>query len=207
MAEINGRPFLEYLMDYLVSRGIQRVILSVGHRNEFIINHFGNRYKSLQLEYAIEKEPLGTGGGLHNAFQYALAETLFIFNGDTYFPIDLGAMESTFDLHDADLVIALRKVENAGRYGAIVTGDNNRILNFCEKGENRGTSLINGGIYLMKRQLLSGGEFPEKFSLEHDVFEKLVSRNRFYGIPFGEEFIDIGIPETYYSAGLTVFRN
>lgn len=207
MAEINGRPFLEYLMDYLISQGIRRVILSVGYRNEFIINHFGKQYKNIELEYAIEKEPLGTGGGLLLAFQTARMETLFIFNGDTFFPVDLGIMESKLKLHDADLVIALRRVENGGRYGTIITGVHDRILDFSEKGEIRGTALINGGIYLMKRRLLSEGKFPGQFSLEHDVFEKLVSRKSFYGIPFDDEFIDIGIPETYISASRTMFRN
>ena len=55
MAPINNRPFLEYLMDYWIDQGISRFILSVGHLNEVITNHFGNSYRSVQIEYAFEK--------------------------------------------------------------------------------------------------------------------------------------------------------
>jgi D-glycero-alpha-D-manno-heptose 1-phosphate guanylyltransferase len=159
------------------------------------------------LVYAIEEKPLGTGGGVVSAFQYALTSDIFVINGDTYFPVDLSLMESMFAFYGADLLMALRKVEEGGRYGTITLGNNNRILSFSEKSETPGISLVNGGIYLMKRPLLYGSDFPEKFSIEHDFFEKFVDRLQFYGIAFDEEFIDIGIPETYFFANNQLFRN
>ena len=71
MADINGKPFLEYLLNYLKKNGITHVIFSVGYKSEVIKTHFGSRYKSIKISYAIEKFPLGTGGGICLAIQKA----------------------------------------------------------------------------------------------------------------------------------------
>ena len=69
MAPVNGRPFLDYLLQYLDDLGLKRVILSVGHKHQLITEHYGNVFADLQLDYAIESEPLGTGGALRLAMQ------------------------------------------------------------------------------------------------------------------------------------------
>lgn len=67
MALINNRPFLEYQLDYLQWQGIKRVILSVGYKSDIISNHFKNKYRSIDVDYSFEDEPLGTGGGVRKA--------------------------------------------------------------------------------------------------------------------------------------------
>jgi D-glycero-alpha-D-manno-heptose 1-phosphate guanylyltransferase len=201
MAEIRGRPFLEYLLDYLAEIHIRKVILSVGYMHEFIIAHFGQRYRNLELDYAIETIPLGTGGGLRQALLKTRSEVLFVFNGDTYFQVEPDRMISMMEDQQADVVLALRSVADGWRYGNIVTGANGRIVGFSEKGEQHGPAMINGGIYLLKSRTIDDAELPEAFPLETGFFEKKVSELRFFGIPFTGKFIDIGIPETYTAAG------
>ena len=87
MAEINGRPFLAWLLDDLITKGITRIILSVGYRHEMIRNWFGERYRGCELCYAVEETPLGTGGGLRKALELARSEVVFVVNGDTWFPV------------------------------------------------------------------------------------------------------------------------
>ena len=64
MAPVNGRPFLEYQIDFLIHQGITKIIISVGYLSQIIIDHFGNKYKNVSIEYSKENTPLGTGGGL-----------------------------------------------------------------------------------------------------------------------------------------------
>ena len=92
MAMVNDRPFLEYLLNFLTGQDIQKVILSVGYKHEMIEDHFKDRYKHLTISYAIEEEPLGTGGGIVNALQQVNGEMAFAMNGDSMFRIDLQAM-------------------------------------------------------------------------------------------------------------------
>ena len=62
MVPIHNRPFLEHQMDYWIEQGITQFILSVGYLKDIIINHFGNSYKGVSIDYAIDTSPLGTGG-------------------------------------------------------------------------------------------------------------------------------------------------
>jgi D-glycero-alpha-D-manno-heptose 1-phosphate guanylyltransferase len=54
MAPVNGRPFLEHLLDYWIGQGIDRFVLSVGYRHEVVERHFGSRYRSTEIDYAVE---------------------------------------------------------------------------------------------------------------------------------------------------------
>ena len=58
MAPVNGRPFLEYLLDYLDHNVIEHVVLSVGYKYEVIQEHFKDQYKSIKIDYAIEDNHL-----------------------------------------------------------------------------------------------------------------------------------------------------
>ncbi|NDA64000.1 MAG: hypothetical protein EBX50_18525 [Chitinophagia bacterium] len=70
MAVINSKPFLEHQIDYLISQGIDKIILSVGYKHEIIINYFGDNYRSASIYYSIEESPLGTGGALFLASKF-----------------------------------------------------------------------------------------------------------------------------------------
>ena len=60
MAPIGSRPFLEYLLDYLVEQGAEQAILAVSYKWEVIRGHFGDTYRGMSLNYSVEEEPLGT---------------------------------------------------------------------------------------------------------------------------------------------------
>jgi len=200
MAEVGGKPFLEYLMKYLHAQGIKRVILSVGYKYEVIKNYFKNSFLSLEIVYSIEDTPMGTGGAAKLALSYVNSDDVFILNGDTLFLIDL---KKFYDLHkskDADFSIALKKLENPDRYGVIEIDNDFRIKKFHEKGKFEGTGVINGGIYLLKTELFSKLNFPDKFSLETDFIERYFKDFRFFGFPFEDYFVDIGVPDDYERA-------
>ena len=101
MAPIGGRPFLDHLLDYWIGQGINRFVLSVGYRHEMIIDHFGNNYKHAELDYVIEQEPMGTGGGfLLAAEKIGKNAPFLLLNGDT-FAVDLKALTKFSQVNDA----------------------------------------------------------------------------------------------------------
>ena len=89
MADINGRPFLSYLMDYLSDNMISRVLLSEGYKHEIIEDYFGSRYKNMDVEYVIGDKPLGTGGAIRRALEYVRGEEAIVLNGDTFLKLDI----------------------------------------------------------------------------------------------------------------------
>ena len=199
MAEVCGRPFLCYILDFLIKYEIKRVILSVGYKWEAIKEFFGEQYKNINLVYAIEYEPLGTGGAIKNALKYVRDTEVFILNGDTLFNIDLSVFYSLHKNKNSNLSIALKKMNFSERYGSVKIDENNRIIDFSEKAQ-KFNILINGGIYLLNKEFFYSLATQDKFSFEKDFLEKHYKNYEFYGFPFDEYFIDIGVPEDYERA-------
>jgi len=199
MADICGRPFLSYIFDFLCNQGIERAVLSVGYKWEIIKKYFGDKYKNLKLEYAVEDNPLGTGGGLKNALKYVYEEEVFVLNGDTFFDIDINLFYNLHKSKNSKLSIALKKMENTERYGVVEIDENNRIVSFLEKGK-RVSGFINGGIYLFNKNFFNALSPEGNFSLEKDFLERFYKDYEFYGFPFDGLFVDIGIPEDYEKA-------
>jgi D-glycero-alpha-D-manno-heptose 1-phosphate guanylyltransferase len=137
MAPVGDKPFLAYVLNYLENQGINKVILSVGYRKDYIINYFGNRYKNLAIYYAVENEPLGTGGAIKLALTQCSHDESFVLNGDTCFPVDLKAMEEVHFSSAADITIAVKRIENASRDGLVVSDRSGRITEFREKVNKR----------------------------------------------------------------------
>ncbi|MDP6583843.1 MAG: NTP transferase domain-containing protein, partial [Anaerolineales bacterium] len=62
LANVDGRPFIYYLLDSLCNIGICRVILSTGYQADQLEKSLGAQYKSIHISYSKESTPLGTGG-------------------------------------------------------------------------------------------------------------------------------------------------
>lgn len=200
MAPVNGRPFLTYILDYLIEYEYTKVILSVGYLHDKIEEYFGNHYKNLEIDYAVETEPLGTGGGILFAFSKCETDNVLVINGDTMFKVDLSAFERFHQEKEGLLSIVLREVEDVSRYGSVAIGDNGMITLFSEKQAAVGRGFINGGIYLIDRKLFDKYPQSQKFSFEKDLMTRYYTQEMFYGMPSDGYFIDIGIPEDYARA-------
>jgi D-glycero-alpha-D-manno-heptose 1-phosphate guanylyltransferase len=206
MASINGRPFLEFLLDRLIHSGVEHVILSVGYMHELIIKYFKSGYQNLKISFAVENEPLGTGGGIKMAMKHAQAENVLALNGDTLFLLDL---KDFWDFHVSRkslFSLALRQVPSVSRYGSVTLNKEGLITGFTEKNALEGPGLINAGIYLISRKYFTDYQTPDVFSLEKDFIEKAYDKDYFYGFAGSGYFIDIGIPEDYDRAQ-TEFRH
>ena len=201
MADICGKPFLQYLLEMLREKGITEVIFALGYMGEMIEEYFqdGSAF-GLKISYSYEEEPLGTGGAIRNALPKIMEEEVLVLNADTYFPMDYQGLYRFHQENDGDFSLATRAVPDISRYGAVRRDAAGRILAWNEKLEDGGQPLageINGGIYVMKKSLIA--EIPEgKQSLEQDCVPKWLSEGkRIFGLPFDGYFMDIGIPKDY----------
>lgn len=200
MAPVAGKPFLEYLLTRLAKQHYTHVILSTGYLHETIEQHFGSCFEGIELSYAVEDTPLGTGGAIVNALQHCKADDVSVLNGDTLFNIDLMHLRQFRSHHNTPLAIVLRQVDDARRYGTVQTDANGRIVAFCEKKETFCSGLINGGIYQISRSLLSSYPVGTPFSFERDVMQQIYNEIPVFAYIDNAYFIDIGIPEDYLRA-------
>ncbi|MBA9079237.1 MULTISPECIES: nucleotidyltransferase family protein [Rufibacter] len=202
MAEVAGRPFLDYLLFTLAKNNIKKAVLAVGHKHEVIQEYYaGQNPFGVALEYSIETELLGTGGAISQAAGLVQADDFFILNGDTYFEVDLAALHAFAQGKNADLALSLKQMKDSDRYGSVVTAPDQRVTSFKEKQPGQKQDLlINGGVYYMKKHLLQSFSLPQKFSFEVDLLQPFLPQIKVYGQTYRGTFIDIGIPEDYQRA-------
>lgn len=198
MIDVNGKPFLEYVLDHLKGEGLAKAILAVGYKYEIIKDYFGNNFKGIKLIYSIEEKPLGTGGALKLAGNFIDSDMFFVLNGDTLFKIPLEALYSFHLLKRSKITIALKKISNCYRYGKVELDDSGQITKFIEKGI-QGPGLINGGIYVMNYDIIKQIDSNITLSLEKDILQDYINKGLF-GLVFDNYFIDIGLPIDYYKA-------
>ncbi|RAJ82172.1 D-glycero-alpha-D-manno-heptose 1-phosphate guanylyltransferase [Chitinophaga dinghuensis] len=199
MAPVGDQPFLYYLLHYLHQQGITHAILSLGYKSEQVIDWCNSQKLPLRISFAIEPEPLGTGGGIVYALGKVEGNNVFIVNGDTYFDVNFMAFDTFHQAHHSQLSLALKPMVQFDRYGTVTLDDNALITAFQEK-QFMEAGLINGGVYLTSASYLKGLQLPEKFSFEKEVLEPMAASQQLYGFISDTYFIDIGIPEDYQAA-------
>lgn len=199
MAPVGEKPFLEYLLSYLKSYGINHTILSVGYHWEFIKEYFGDTYETMKLSYAVENEPMGTGGGIRLALEKMTGEHVFILNGDTFFQVNLNDLSEFYFAHEADLCMTVKRKQDFSRYGTVEL-DVCKVIGFKEKMAVK-TGMINGGVYITKRTVFHNLNLPKKFSFESDFLERHLETLKICAMRSSEYFIDIGVPQDYEKAG------
>lgn len=170
---IKGKPIIEHAILNFTKHGIKDIILSVGYHAEKIRDYFGNGEKwGVNINYAVETEPLGTGGAIKQAAQ-GLAETFIAINGDNVADFNWTEMVKAHQDSGAKITLGLFPVEDVTQYG-IARLDGSKILEFIEKPtrEAAPTNLNNAGAYIFEHTVLD--MLPEgKCSIEKDCFEKL----------------------------------
>ena len=201
MAPLHGKPFLAYLLRYLQQQGVRDVVLSVHHMRAQIEDYFGASYADIDLQYAVEEQPLGTGGAILHALPLIdPSRPVFILNGDTFLKMDYRAMLVAHHQRGCSLSLALRHVEDCSRYGAVLLAQNT-VVEFQEKGVP-GPGLINAGVYVLHPRLFRGYQLPPQFSFETEFLYKHVAALNPQAFVVDDYFIDIGVPEDYARAHL-----
>lgn len=197
MANINNKPFLQYILDYLSKYNFNKVVFSVGYKKDIIIDYFKDSYKKISLYYSIENTPLGTGGAIKKSLELVDNKDVIILNGDTFCNIDFKNFLETYD-RDKDITIVLKEMKNVNRYGSVEIKDN-KIISFKEK-KHYEKALINAGIYIIKKDIFQKYNLPDNFSFEEFLETNLNNLNTSYYIEENNYFIDIGIPSDYKKA-------
>lgn len=198
MAPINGKPFIDFVIEYFQQQGVEHFIFSLGYLNETLINHIDN-YTHIKKTYVIEESPLGTGGAIKKCCQYGSDQNVLVANGDTIFKVSVEELFRHHHLYNADCTLSLKPMEKFNRYGTVTLNEDNSIASFKEK-QFYEQGLINGGVYILNREKFLTENLPEKFSFETDYLEKFFNRRRIYGHVQNGYFIDIGIPEDFLKA-------
>lgn len=195
---VGDTRFLDYLIENIVRHGIEEILLLAGHLGEQVeARYAGRNARGARIEVVREPAPAGTAGALL-LIADRLDDVFLMSNGDSYFDVNYLALSAALAPGDIG-VLALRRVEDAGRFGR-VSLDGSRISGFHEKDATwSGGGLISGGVYLLRRDVLDFVT-ASPCSIETDIFPHLAAEGRLGGVVGEGFFIDIGVPETLAEA-------
>jgi NDP-sugar pyrophosphorylase family protein len=205
MALVAGKPFLELPLLQLKKNGLTDILLCVGHRGDLVRDYFGTGAAwGLNLGYSQETELRGTAGALKLA-EHQLGSDFVVLNGDSLFDIPLAELIAFHAARGAVATLALARTDQPERFGNVEIDDRGCVLRFAEKRQSGRGGLINGGVYVFRRQVLDMVPVGRPVSLERAVFPALVGHG-LWALPFDGFFLDIGLPESFRLAQAQVER-
>jgi len=199
LANIKDEPFLKLLLNYLIAQKLKRFVLCTGYKSEMVEEYLKAEYSddAIELVFSKEDEPLGTGGAVKHARDKIQSACFFVLNGDCFVPL---TYEAFFQFHKqrqalASLVAA--PIDNSDDFGGLEFSDD-KVDAFLEKNDAP-SEFVNAGVYCFSKEVFEIFPQENKFSLEYDVFPKLIEKN-LYGFKSDSTFYDIGTPERFQFA-------
>ena len=209
MLTVAGLPVTEHQIAMAKAAGITEIVLATSYLSEIFTPYFGDGTKwGISIKYAVEKDPLGTGGAIRNAAQLLSSnESIVILNGDVISSHNLAEQIRQHEAHDADVTLHLTKVEDARAFGCVPTDEQGRVTAFLEKMENPVTNQINAGCYVFNPRVLSSIPLGKVVSVERETFPTLVANNSaVYGYLENSYWLDIGTPRALLKASTDMVK-
>ena len=198
MLTVAGLPVTEHQLAMAKKAGITTVVLATSYLSEVFIPYFGDGSKwGMQLLYAVEEVPLGTGGAIRNAAKLLSGdESIVVFNGDVLSSHNLTQQIREHEENNADVTLHLTAVEDARAYGCVPTDSDGRVTAFLEKMENPVTNTINAGCYVFKSSVVKSIPEDTVISVERQTFPELVANHgKVFGFIDDSYWLDIGTPK------------
>jgi len=207
MLTVAGIPVTEHQLMMAKAAGIKEIVLATSYLSEVFTPYFGDGSAwGMSIKYAVEKEPLGTGGAIRNAAQLLdTQESVVILNGDVLSSHDLSEQIRQHEAHYADVTLHLTQVEDARAFGCVPTDSQGRVTAFLEKMENPVTNQINAGCYVFNPRVISSIPLDTVVSVERETFPQLVANGaKVYGYLENAYWLDIGTPKALLKASIDI---
>ncbi len=203
-----GLPFLTHLLSRIADAGIEHVVLGTSYKAAVFESEFGDGSKlGLQIDYVVEDEPLGTGGGIANVSDKLRHDTALVFNGDVLSGADLRALLGCHESNGADVTLHLVRVGDPRAFGCVPTDSEGTVTAFLEKTQDPPTDQINAGSYVFKREVIDRIPKGRAVSVEREVFPGLLSDGlRVCGYVDSSYWRDMGTPEDFVRGSADLVR-
>ncbi len=174
MVEIINRPILEWIVLWLKKNGIKKILISVDHKKEAIIKHFGNGKRfGMSITYNDHKGAKETGDAFRSAIgNTKLPEVFVALNGDQITDMPLKKLIAHHQKYNPIATITTCPVRNP--YGIIEIDNEHRIKSFSEKPILPGM-YMNTGIYVFNKKIFS--YLPKRGTIERTTFVTLSQKN------------------------------
>lgn len=203
-----GVPFLTHLLSRIAAAGIDHVVLGTSYKASVFQEFFGDGASlGLSIDYVVETEPLGTGGGIRNVADKLRGDTALVFNGDVLSGVSLTDLLAAHSDSAADVTLYLTRVADPTAFGCVPTDDSGRVTAFLEKTRDPPTDQINAGTYVFKRSVLEQIPAGRPVSVERETFPGLLEAGAVVtGFVDTTYWRDLGTPGDFVAGSADLVR-
>ncbi|MDP8236395.1 MAG: sugar phosphate nucleotidyltransferase [Candidatus Erginobacter occultus] len=195
LVRVAGRPFLEHLLLYLRGQGIGNILLCAGYLGEMIEEYFGDgRRFGMEIDYSREDSPRGTGGALKLAREL-WEDWFFLLNGDTFVPVDYRQLEREFFRSGVGMLLGAYPGSGLGARPNLRLGGEGRVTAVRLPGEKGEFTHLDAGVRAVSGSIADFFPPADVFSLEEDLYPRLITAGELGALEVEEPFYDIGTPE------------
>jgi len=208
MLPLAGLPLLTHLLGRIRAAGVTHVVLGTSYRAEVFATHFGDGSAlGLKLDYIVEEQPLGTGGGIRNVASALTEPDVLVFNGDVLSGLDPAEVVRTHRRTGADVTLHLVRVPDPRAFGCVPISAEGRVLGFLEKTDDPPTDLINAGCYVFRRPVIDSIPPGRAVSVERETFPGLLASGaHLHAHVDGSYWLDLGTPAAFVQGSADLVR-
>ncbi|MER6737061.1 NDP-sugar synthase [Streptomyces puniciscabiei] len=201
LLKVAGSSFIRHQVAKLMDAGVEHLVFATSYLAGLFEEEFRGFSQDLEISYAVEEVPLGTGGAIRNAGRLLRGgpeAPVLILNGDILSGVDLRGILARHEAAEADVTLHLTRVADPRAFGLVPTDDSGRVLSFLEKPRTQEeivTDQINAGCYVFRRSVLDAIPGEREVSVEQETFPRLVAGGgRVLGHVTDDYWRDLGTP-------------
>jgi mannose-1-phosphate guanylyltransferase/phosphomannomutase len=211
MLPINGKPLLEYIIEWLSQHGIRDIAINLHYCPEVITTYFGDgSVMGVRIIYSYEDPILGTAGAARKLNGFMGSGPLVVMYGDVLTDLNLTAMLAFHEQARArdprtQVTMSLYHVPNPTEVGLVELVETGKVTRFVEKPkpEDVFTDLASAGVLVVEPEVVQLIPPDRFYDFGIHLFPQLLrSGVSMYGwvIPPDTYLLDIGTPDKYAQA-------
>jgi len=198
MIPLNGKPLLQYQVEWCAAQGFSEIILIVNHLSEPIKQHFGDGSAwNIPINYYQEAEPLGTTGGI-KAIENQLRDDFLVLYGDVLFDIDWQRLWQFHREKQSEGTLVVHPNDHPYDSDLIEIDEEERVVAVHPKPHPEGLvyhNLVNAALYLFSPAILDHLPKGKKADFGKDIFPAVYPHLRLYAYNTSEYLKDMGTPD------------
>ncbi len=187
---IGNKPIVEHIMRRFSKSGFNSFLLSLNYKAEMVKMYFSDGFNDWDIEYIVEKKPLGTVGSL-SLMKENLRDTFFLTNCDILVDEDYGKILEYHKKKGCILTVVVSQKNIVIPYGVLKLSNDGMLLDIEEKPSYN--LLVNTGFYLVEPEVLSFIPDDTCFSMVDLIRELHKRKLPIGGFPIREDaWFDVG---------------